>query len=140
MRFIGQFLPPPPKSATDITFLPTLAAGQSVAKATGQLIFLDITGHTCTNCRDVELNVMPEPEVKPFLEKMVRVRLFTDQGESATSDEAEVNTKYQLDTFKDATLPRYAVLDATGKVLGTTDYTTAKDATAFGKWLAEITK
>jgi thiol:disulfide interchange protein DsbD len=140
VRFIGQFLPPPPKSATDITFLPTLAAGQSVAKATGQLIFLDITGHTCTNCRDVELNVMPEPEVKPFLEKMVRVRLFTDQGESATSDEAEMNTKYQLDTFKDATLPRYAVLDATGKVLGTTDYTTAKDATAFGKWLAEITK
>jgi hypothetical protein len=51
-----------------------------------------------------------------------------------------MNTKYQLDTFKDATLPRYAVLDATGKVLGTTDYTTAKDATAFGKWLAEITK
>lgn len=140
VRFIGQFLPPPPKSATDITFLPTLAAGQSVAKATGQLIFVDITGHTCTNCRDVELNVMPEPEVKPILEKMVRVRLFTDQGESATSDVAAANTKYQLDTFKDATLPRYAVLDATGKVLGTTDYTTAKDATAFGKWLAEITK
>jgi hypothetical protein len=83
---------------------------------------------------------MPEPEVKPFLEKMVRVRLFTDQGESATSDEAAVNTKYQLDTFKDATLPRYAVLDATGKVLGTTDYTTAKDIFSFAKWLADTAK
>lgn len=140
VRFIGQFLPPPPKSATDITFLPTLAAGQSVAKATGQLIFVDITGHTCTNCRDVEEHVMPEPEVKPLLEKMVRVRLFTDQGVSATAEEAAINAKYQLDTFKDATLPRYAVLDASGKVLGTTDYTTAKDVTSFAKWLEETSK
>jgi thiol:disulfide interchange protein DsbD len=140
VRFIGQFLPPPPKSATDITFLPTLAAGQSVAKATGQLIFVDITGHTCTNCRDVEEHVMPEPEVKPLLEKMVRVRLFTDQGVSATAEEAAINAKYQIDTFKDATLPRYAVLDASGKVLGTTDYTTAKDVTSFAKWLEETSK
>ena len=48
--------------------------------------------------------------------------------------------KDQIDTFKDSTLPRYAVLDASGKVLGTTDYTTAKDVTAFGKWLTGITK
>lgn len=140
VRFIGQFLPPPPKSATDLSFLPTLAAGKSVAEATGQLIFVDITGHTCTNCRDVEEHVMPEPDVKPLLEKMVRVRLFTDPGVSATADEAAANAKYQLDTFKDATLPRYAVLDASGKVLGTTDYTTAKDVTSFAKWLKESSK
>jgi len=140
VRFIGQFLPPPPKSATDLTFLPTLAAGKSVAEATGQLIFVDITGHTCTNCRDVEEHVMPEPDVKPLLDKMVRVRLFTDPGVSATADEAAANAKYQLDTFKDATLPRYAVLDASGKVLGTTDYTTAKDVSSFAKWLKETAK
>jgi thiol:disulfide interchange protein DsbD len=140
VRFIGQFLPPPPKSATDLSFLPTLTAGKSVADATKQLIFVDITGHTCTNCRDVEEHVMGEPEVKPLLEKMVRVRLFTDPGENATSDEAAVNAKYQLDTFKDATLPRYAILDASGKVLGTTDYTTAKDITSFAKWLADTAK
>jgi len=140
VRFIGQFLPPPPKSATDITFLPTLAAGKSVADATKQLIFVDITGHNCSNCRDVEEHVMGEPEVKPLLEKMVRVRLFTDRGDKATPDEAAANAKYQLDTFKDATLPRYAVLDASGKVLGTTDYTTAKDITSFAKWLAETAK
>lgn len=139
VRFIGQFLPPPPKSATDLSFLPTLAAGKSVAEATGKLIFVDITGHTCTNCRDVEEHVMPEPEIKPLLENMVRVRLFTDPGVSATAEEAAVNAKYQLDTFKDATLPRYAVLDETGKVLGTTDYTTAKDVSTFRKWLEETT-
>jgi hypothetical protein len=37
-------------------------------------------------------------------------------------------------------LPRYAVLDASGKVLGTTDYTTAKDVTSFAKWLSDTAK
>ena len=142
-RFVAQFLPPPPseygfdsvKGADEVSFLTTLEEAQSAAVSDKKLVFVDITGHTCSNCNDVEQNVMKFEPVRSLLQQFVRVRLYTDSGRNATAEAAEKNAKYQLDTFQDVTLPRYAILDETGKVLGTTDYTTARDGTSFAKWL-----
>jgi hypothetical protein len=35
-------------------------------------------GYTCTNCRWMELNMFPKPEVSKEMEKHVCVRLYTD--------------------------------------------------------------
>ena len=147
-RFVAQFLPPPPseygfdavRGSGDVSFLTTLEEAQTVALSDKKLVFVDITGHTCSNCNDVEQNVMKFEPVRSLLQQLVRVRLYTDSGRNATTEAAEKNAKYQLDTFQDVTLPRYAILDETGKVLGTTDYTTAKDGTSFAKWILATTK
>lgn len=44
-----------------------LAAARAEAERTGQPLFVDFTGYTCTNCRAMEANVFPTPEVAPLL-------------------------------------------------------------------------
>ena len=45
-------------------------------------LFVDFTGYACTNCRWMEANMFPRPEVRSLLEQYVRVQLYTDgQGE-----------------------------------------------------------
>ena len=146
---IAQFLPPPANSygplrsdarEGELTWLRSLDQAKAEAKATGKRIFLDMTGHTCTNCRFVEFQVMPKAVVKDKLSQLVRVQLYTDSGPNATAEEGERNAKYMEETFQDLTLPRYAVLDADGTVLGTTDFTTAKEADSFSKWLEPLVR
>src|SRR5688572_15544314 len=57
-------------------------AALKLAKAENKKIFIDYTGYTCTNCRWMEANMFPKPNVRAELEKFVRVRLYTDgEGE-----------------------------------------------------------
>lgn len=143
---LAQFLPPPATSygplrsegRDQLTWLNSLDTAKAESAKTGKRIFLDMTGHTCTNCRYVEFQVMPKRQVRPLLDGLVRVQLYTDSGPHATADEGERNAKYMEETFQDLTLPRYAVLDETGKVLGTTDFTTAKDPEKFAAWLRPL--
>jgi thiol:disulfide interchange protein DsbD len=39
-------------------------AALAQAKAENKLVFIDFTGYTCTNCRWMEANIFPKPEVK----------------------------------------------------------------------------
>ncbi|MFY7951123.1 MAG: hypothetical protein ACOVT5_01325, partial [Armatimonadaceae bacterium] len=71
-------------------------------------------------------------------ETFIRVQLYTDSGPHATAEEGERNAKYMEETFQDLTLPRYAVLDENGEVLGSTDFTTAKGPESFSRWLAPL--
>ena len=41
-------------------------------------VLIDFTGYTCTNCRWMEANMFPRPEVARELARYVRVRLYTD--------------------------------------------------------------
>ena len=96
--------------AQELTYLPTLEAGIARAKAENKPIFVDFTGKTCTNCRAMEKNVFPQPEVNAELAKFVRVRLYTDDRATGAALQA-----YQEKTFGTVELPLYAILDADGK-------------------------
>ncbi len=57
-------------------------AGLAQAKREHRPMLVDFTGYTCTNCRWMEANMFPRPDVARELARYVRVRLYTDgQGE-----------------------------------------------------------
>lgn len=53
-------------------------AARAEALARGVPLLLNFTGHTCVNCRKMELTVFPRTEVRALLEQMVEARLHTD--------------------------------------------------------------
>jgi len=85
------------------------------AKAENKHIFVDFTGYTCTNCRWMEANIFPLPEVKREMDQFVLVRLYTD-GEG---DVYERQQAMEQDTFGTVALPFYAVMDTDGKPTAT---------------------
>ncbi|WP_395276016.1 cytochrome c biogenesis protein CcdA [Halalkalibaculum sp. DA384] len=124
----------PPKQATDVSVVSSIAqrggggggiesnmeewsdsyeASLEKAKQTGQPIFIDFTGYTCTNCRAMETNVFPLKEIQKRFAKMEKVRLYTDDG----TDGPE-NQQFQFKLTGTVALPTYAIVDPyTGKVL-----------------------
>ncbi|NNE97887.1 MAG: hypothetical protein HKN25_02575, partial [Pyrinomonadaceae bacterium] len=48
-----------------------------IAKIENKKVFVDFTGYTCTNCRWMEANMFPRPDVRAELEKFVLVSLYT---------------------------------------------------------------
>jgi thiol:disulfide interchange protein len=83
------------------------------ARRENKQVFVDFTGYTCTNCRWMEANMFPHPEVRRELEKYVLVSLYTD-GDSEIYAEQQ---QFQEKTFNTVALPFYAVFDADGKPL-----------------------
>ena len=80
-----------------------LAAGRD----TGKPVFVDFTGYTCTNCRDMEANVFPQPPVaEQFREDFVLLRLYTDDMPQGAEYQ-----RYQLRKTGTTALPTYAILD-----------------------------
>lgn len=90
-----------------------LPAALEKAKAENKRVFVDFTGYTCTNCRWMEANVFPKPEVEAEFAKYVLVSLYTD-GEGEIYERQQ---QLQEQTFGTVALPLYAVLDANGKAL-----------------------
>lgn len=100
-----------------------LEQGLAYAKAHDKPVFLDFTGHTCKNCRHVELNVWTDPMVRDYLtQDYVLVSLYTD--DATRLDEVEVTPEgkklrtvgdkwlqYQIDTYRSNTQPEYIILD-----------------------------
>ena len=85
------------------------------ARASGKLVFIDFTGYTCTNCRWMEANMFPRPEVRDRLAGFVRARLYTDgQG-----DIYERQQRYQQERFATVALPLYAIVDAEQRPIAT---------------------
>src|SRR5690606_5772768 len=58
----------------------SLAEGRARAEREGKLVFVNYTGYTCTNCRYMEGGVFPDRRVRPLLDQMVLVELYTDGG------------------------------------------------------------
>jgi thiol:disulfide interchange protein len=78
-------------------------------------VLVDFTGYTCTNCRWMEANMFPRPEVRALLDRYVRVRLYTD-GRGAVYEEQQA---LQERMFGTVALPYYAILTADGRPLAT---------------------
>ena len=57
----------------------TLEEGLAASKETGKPVFVDITGHGCVNCREMESRVWSDPRVLEMLRNdFVIVALYTD--------------------------------------------------------------
>jgi thiol:disulfide interchange protein DsbD len=91
----------------------SLTLGRERARREGKLVFVNYTGYTCTNCRYMEGGVFPDPRVRPLLEQLVLVELYTDGGKP----EHDQNRDDQVARFGTAALPLYSVEDANGRVI-----------------------
>ncbi len=80
------------------------------ARREGKEVLVDFTGYTCTNCRWMEANMFPHPDVSQAMERFVRVRLYTD-GQGALFRQHQ---QLELDLFGTVALPYYAILDSLG--------------------------
>lgn len=81
------------------------------ARQQNRRLLVDFTGYTCTNCRWMEANMFPRPDVARELGRYVRVRLYTD-------GQGEIYRRYQQleqTMFGTVALPYYAVINPDGK-------------------------
>ena len=120
-RRLGElepFLPPAPGGVANSGelswMLDDYPGALARAKAENKLVLVDFTGYTCTNCRWMEANMFPRPEIEAELEKFVRVRLFTDGSDESNARQQ----KLQEEKFNTVALPLYAVVDGDGNSRG----------------------
>ncbi len=85
------------------------------ARQEGKLVFVDFSGHACTNCHWMERNMIPKPEIQALLKNFVLVQLYTD----GTDQISEQNQKLQESKFQTIAIPYYAILDPNEKVIAT---------------------
>jgi thiol:disulfide interchange protein DsbD len=116
----------PPRQASDVSLMTQAGPGQTSptsesefdwytdnidaafeqAKQVNKPVFIDFTGYTCTNCRDMEANVFPKPPVaERFRSNFVLLRLYTDAPPKGTEFQ-----QYQLKLTGTTALPTYAIV------------------------------
>jgi thiol:disulfide interchange protein DsbD len=117
---LNGFLPPDPypgrKSTKEfaVPWLHNYEEALAVAKAQNKPVFINFTGANCTNCRWMEANMFPDPDVHKLLtEQFVNVELWTDR----LNPEDKANQKIQLELTNQVTLPVYAVVSPDGVVI-----------------------
>ena len=116
-----------------------------VAKKEGKPVFLDFTGHGCTNCRNVENAVWIDPEVRRiFAEEVIVCTMYADDKVIPLPDEEKgkltdangdpitmlgaKNRYIEQNIYNENSQPCYFVVDPTGNVLsGPTYYERDKD-------------
>ena len=84
------------------------------AKSENKPLLVNFTGYACTNCRLMENNVLPHPDVKEALGDFVAVELFTD----GSDEKSRKFNKYQQDKFGTVAIPLYAVVTPDGEIKG----------------------
>jgi thiol:disulfide interchange protein DsbD len=85
------------------------------ARASNRRVLIDFTGYTCTNCRWMEANMFPRPEIRDRLRGFVRARLYTD-GQGPLYERQQ---RYQQAKFSTVALPLYAIVDADHRTIAT---------------------
>lgn len=141
----------PPKQATDVSvvrsvmlqaprgesgasleaeegWLDDLDEALALGQATGEPIFIDFTGYTCTNCRAMETQVFPLEEVSSRFENFIKVRLYTDDGIKGPELQ-----KRQFELTGTVALPTYVLLDGTSsqKIAQVSGYIPAEEFISF---------
>lgn len=109
----------------------TVEEGLAAAKASGKPVFVDVTGHGCVNCREMEARVWSDPRVLELLsKKFVVVALYVD--DKTKLDEADWVHAANGDVYKEIgranayiartrfevnSQPNYILLDSDGRQL-----------------------
>ncbi len=103
----------------------------SEARRSGKRVFVDITGHGCVNCREMEARVWSDPAVlRSLKEDFVIVALYVDdktalpESRWITNDSGKllkevgrVNSYVALKRFGVNSQPNYFILDGDGNIL-----------------------
>ena len=125
--------------------------GMAYAKQVGKPVFLDFTGHSCTNCRKMENAVWPDAEVLNRLKNdFVVISLYVDDRTELPEDQKYVskytgkkvktlgnrNVDLQVSKFNSNAQPLYVVTDAEGNPLNK-PYGYNEDIAAYIKFLDE---
>ncbi len=72
----------------------TLEEGLAAAQKTGKPIFVDVTGHGCVNCREMESRVWSDPTVLNMLKNdFVIVALYTDDKQKLDKEDYVTDTE-----------------------------------------------
>ena len=131
-----------------LTGYSNLEDGIAAAKEQGKKVFVDITGHGCVNCREMEARVWSDPRVLQRLrDNYVIVSLYVDdktklpESQWVTTDTGKVlkdvgrvNSYLVLERFGVNAQPNYFLLDGEGSILaGPRGYNL--DTDAFVKFL-----
>ena len=109
----------------------TLEEGFAAAKASGKPIFVDVTGHGCTNCREMEARVWSDPEVlRRLRDNFEIVALYTDDKQKLPESEwlttpagktlktlGSVNSYIARTRFEVNAQPNYLILSPEGEIL-----------------------
>lgn len=82
------------------------AGALAKAAAEGKNVLINFTGYSCTNCKWMKTNMFPRESIATLLDKYVVVELYTD----GIDDAAEINQTLQLDRYKTAAIPFYAIV------------------------------
>ena len=129
-----------------------LNEAKAYAREHNKPIFLDFTGKTCANCREMENNVWVDPEVRRIMnEKYVICSLFADENTIELPEEEWVtdqngrvlktlgrrNLNYQKTQFNMNAQPYYVIIDADGNVLTKENYKYDRDVQKFIAYLNE---
>ena len=108
-----------------------LEDGLAAAAASGKKVFVDITGHGCVNCREMEARVWSDPAVLQRLrDNFVLVALYMDdkvklpedkwvttESGKVLKDVGRVNSHIAQTRFGVNAQPNYFILDANGNIL-----------------------
>ena len=109
----------------------TLEEGLAAAKASGKPVFVDVTGHGCTNCREMEARVWSDPDVLQRLrDNFEIVALYTDDKQKLPESEwfttpagktlktlGSVNSYIARTRFEVNAQPNYLILSPEGEIL-----------------------
>jgi thiol:disulfide interchange protein len=87
------------------------------ARAENKPVFLNFTGVTCTNCRWMEKNMFPDPQVKKEMDRFVLAELFTDRDTPEHKAADEKNADLQTTKYNSAALPLYVIISPDEKAL-----------------------
>ncbi len=90
-------------------------AALDVAKQQNKLVLVNFTGYTCTNCKWMDANMFPRPEIADALKDLVLVELYTDGTDQASEDNQNLEDR----KFSTASTPYYALVDGDQKVVKT---------------------
>jgi thiol:disulfide interchange protein DsbD len=105
--------------------------GLARAREENRPLFLDFTGYTCSSCRYMEASVLPAATVSSRLRRMVLVKAYTDGNREVHSKQRQ----FQVERFRTAALPFYAVLNPHDGSTLATHPDKARDADAFAAFL-----
>ncbi|MBQ9474416.1 MAG: thioredoxin family protein [Bacteroidales bacterium] len=129
-----------------------LEEAKAYSRKAGKPVFIDFTGMTCANCREMEHYVWSDSEAKRLLQnEFVMCALYADvntidlpESEWVQDEKGRTlktlgrrNLNYQKTAYNMNAQPYYVIVDADGKVLTAENYKYDRDVAKFIAYLNE---
>lgn len=115
----------------EVEIIKDFEEGLIKAEKENKPIFIDVTGHGCVNCREMEARVWSDPEVKALMNEYVVVALYVDDREALPKSKwiqnvetgeyykrvGQANDYIANTLYNTSTQPTYILLQPNGHIL-----------------------